>query len=221
MQPENPTPAPLPPFNAPQAPEPPRTPVKKHGEGFKNVMATLAVLIAAPLVALFITSFLFQSYEVFGPSMQSTMHNGDRLIVLKAPRTWSKLFHRTFMPKRTQIVVFTKADIMLDTADGSKQLIKRVIALPGERVVVKDGILTVYNAERPDGFQPDKEFAYGSVITNTGIDNEWTVGAGQVFVCGDNRDNSLDSRTFGPIDTKDIVGSAAFRFLPVKQTRKF
>ena len=53
------------------------------------------------------------------------------------------------------------------------------------------------------------------------LDGEWKVGAGQVFVCGDNRDNSLDSRTFGPIDTKDIVGTAAFRFLPIKQTRTF
>lgn len=207
------------------APEPETEPIKKrtpkHSDGFKNVVATIAVLIAAPLVALLITSFLFQSYEVFGPSMQTTLHNGDRLIVVKAPRTWAKIEHKTFMPKRGQVVIFTKADLVLDNSEGSKQLIKRVIALPGERVVVKDGILTVFNTAHPDGYQPDKVGTYGNVITHTGIDGEWTVGQDQIFVCGDNRDNSLDSRTFGPIDTKDIVGTAAFRFIPIKQTRTF
>lgn len=221
MQPDNYGPAPVSPVPTPPIPPPPRTPVTQHSDGLKNVFATLAILIAAPLVALFITSFLFQSYEVFGPSMQSTLHNGDRLIVLKAPRTFSKLLKKTYMPSRGQVVIFTKADLAVENSEGSKQLIKRVMALPGERVVVKDGILTVYNDAKKDGFQPDKEGAYGSVITQTGIDGEWTVGKGQVFVAGDNRDNSLDSRTFGPINTDDIVGTAAFRFLPIKQTRTF
>ena len=194
---------------------------QKHSAGFKNVMATIAILIAAPIVALAITSFLFQSYEVFGPSMQTTLHNGDRLIVLKAPRTWAKIRQQAYMPFRGQIVIFTKADLLLDSGEGSKQLIKRVIALPGEKVTVKNNTLTVYNAAHPEGFQPDKEAAYGSVIVHTGIDGEWTIGKDQIFVCGDNRDNSLDSRTFGPIDTKDIVGTAAFRFLPTNQSRTF
>ncbi len=221
MQPETPGVSPILPTPQPVQQDVPRKPVKKHSDGFKNLIATLAVLVAAPLVALFITSFVFQSYEVFGPSMQSTMHNGDRLIVLKAPRSWAKITKHTYMPGRGQIVIFTKTGLMLDSNSGSEQLIKRVMALPGEKVTVKDGILTVYNTAHPDGFQPDKESAYGSAITHTGIDGEWTVGAGQVFVCGDNRDNSLDSRTFGPISTNDIVGSAAFRFLPIKQTKTF
>jgi signal peptidase I len=219
MQPQQPDPAPVQPVSPPPA-TPSPAPAKRR-DGLKNIFTTIAVLIAAPLVALFITSFLFQSYEVYGPSMQTTLYNGDRLIVLKAPRTWSKLLHKTYMPERGQVVIFTKADLVLDNTEGSKQLIKRVVALPGERVVVKDGILTVYSADRPEGFQPDKEGAYGGAIKHTGIDGEWTVNDGQVFVCGDNRDNSLDSRTFGPIDTKDIVGTAAFRFLPIKQTRTF
>jgi len=220
MQPDSPEATPVFPSPAPQT-ETPRVPTRKNNDGLKNVVATIAVLIAAPLVALFITSFLFQSYEVFGPSMQTTLHDGDRLIVLKAPRTWSKVLHKSYMPERGQIVVFTRADLALESVDGSKQLIKRVMAMPGERVTVKNNVLTVFNTAYPEGYQPDKEGSYGIVIKHTGIDGEWTVGKDQVFVCGDNRDNSLDSRTFGPIDTKDIVGSAAFRFLPVKQTRTF
>jgi signal peptidase I len=187
--------------------------------GGKNIFATLAILIAAPIMALILTSFVFQSYEVFGPSMQQTLQNGDRLIVVKAPRTWSKIRRETFMPKRGQIVVFTKLDVLISSSDGNKQLIKRVIGLPGERVVVKDGEVTVYNKERPEGFQPDKEAAYGSTITKTGGQVDVVVGEDEVFVSGDNRDNSLDSRTFGPIKTKDIVGTAAFRFLPLNQSR--
>ncbi len=219
MQPENLETPPVSP-NMP-VPMAPHKPAQKHRDGLKNVMATIAVLIAAPIVALLITSFLFQSYEVFGPSMQTTLHNGDRLIVVKAPRTWSKIWHRTFMPERGQIVIFTKQDLLLESGDGSKQLIKRVIALPGERVVVKEGILTVFNKQHPDGYQPDKVGPYNGVIVHTGIDGEWTVGVGQIFACGDNRDNSLDSRTFGPIDTNTIVGTAAFRFLPLKDSRTF
>jgi signal peptidase I len=195
----------------------------RHSDGLKNVLTTLAVLIAAPLIALFITSFLFQSYEVFGPSMQSTLHNGDRLIVLKAPRSWSKLRGKTFMPMRGQIIIFTKLDLFVDGGDGSnKQLIKRVMGLPGDRVVVKDGVLTIYNTQHPDGYQPDKTgYWSGNIPESTPINGEWTVGDGEVFACGDNRVNSLDSRTFGPIKTKDIVGTASFRFLPVSQSRSF
>ena len=192
---------------------------KKHSNGLKGVLATIAILIAAPITALLITSFLFQSYEVFGPSMQTTLQNGDRLIVIKAPRTWAKIRHQTFMPMRGQIVIFTKKDLLIEGGSGNKQLIKRVIALPGERVVVKDGKLKVYSKSRPDGFEPDKEADYGKVIVTTNLDGEWNVGDGEIFVDGDNRQNSLDSRSFGPIKTDDIVGTAAFRFLPANTSR--
>ncbi len=205
----------------PQIPAPPAQapPHKRDKDGSRNIFATLAILIAAPIMALLLTSFVFQSYEVFGPSMQETLQNGDRLIVVKAPRTWSKIQRKTFMPMRGQIVVFTKLDVLISSSDGNKQLIKRVIGLPGERVVVKDGEVTVYNNEHPDGFQPDKEAEYGKTITTTGGDVDVVVGEDEVFVCGDNRGNSLDSRAFGPIKTKDIVGTAAFRFLPLNQSQ--
>lgn len=105
--------------------------------------------------------------------------------------------------------------------DPGKQLIKRVVGLPGERVVVKDGALTVYNEEQPEGFQPDKTLPYGDVISETPLDGEWTVGEHQVFVVGDNRNNSLDSRTFDAIDAKNIVGKLAIRVLPLSDVKKF
>ena len=194
---------------------------KKPDGAFKNIALTLAIIIAAPLTAMFITSFLFQSYEVFGPSMQSTLQNGDRLIVVKAPRTWARIMRRDYQPTRGEVIVFVKEDLLLGGESGNKQLIKRVIALPGERVVVADGIVTIYSDSRPEGFQPDKEGVWADAIDKTAIDGEWTVGENEVFVCGDNRDNSLDSRSFGPIRERDIVGTAKFRFLPLSESKSF
>jgi signal peptidase I len=146
--------------------------------------------------------------------METTLFNGDRLIVLKAPRTWAKIRNKTFMPRRGEIIVFNRPNAVRFSGD-ERQLIKRVIALPGERVVVKDGILTVYNADNPGGFQPDTNPEYSEAIKTTAIETDVTVPEGHVFVCGDNRGNSLDSRSFGPINTSDVVGIATTRFLPL------
>ena len=100
-------------------------------------------------------------------------------------------------------------------------MIKRVVGLPGDRVVVKDGTLTIYNKQHPDGFQPDRTFPYGSVITTTSGNTDLVVAENQVFVCGDNRANSLDSRSFGPVDAKDIVVKLAFRVYPFSKADSF
>lgn len=153
--------------------------------------------------------------------MQTTLFHNDRLLVWKVPKTWSKVTGHDYIPKRGDIVVFTEPALGQYGQDPGKQLIKRVIGLPGERVVVRDHTLTVYNNEHPNGFRPDEELPYGSVIEDTPINGEWEVEEGQVFVAGDNRNNSLDSRTFGPIDVHNIVGKLAIRVLPLNEVKKF
>ena len=204
---------------SPELPEEQPEPTAKEGLG--TILSTIGILIAAPIVALLLTAFVFQSYEVDGPSMETTLDNHDRLLVLKLPRTVAKILHNDYIPSRGDIVVFSTTAIQ-EGGDGSpKQLIKRVMALPGERVVVKDGVLTVYNKEHPGGFQPDKQEAYGSVITTTTGAVDVTVGKGEVFVCGDNRTNSLDSRIIGSIPAKDIVGKLVFRIYPLRDAQVF
>src|SRR5690606_34116933 len=103
-----------------------------------------------------------------------------------------------------------------------RQLVKRVIALPGERVLVRDGVVKVYNEEHPEGFNPDKDTDYEQdidPITPGYID--LTVKPGEIFVLGDNRDNSSDSRTFGTIQSKEIVGELALRIYPFSDFRSF
>ena len=126
--------------------------------------------------------------------MQNTLQNADKLIIWKIPRTWARITHHDYIPKRGDIIVFTESGLSEFGQNDTKQLIKRVIGLPGDRVVVKDGFLTIYNAANPGGFQPDKTLAYGADIPTTSGDIDITLKAGQLFVSGDNRPNSLDSR---------------------------
>ena len=199
----------------------PRPQNGKQREGVTSVISTVAVLLIAPIVALFLTAFVFQSYQVDGPSMETTLQNNDRLLVWKVPKTWSKITGHTYIPKRGDVVIFVERELDTFGQDPGKQLIKRVIGLPGERVVVKDGEVTVYNKEHPDGFQPDKTLPYGNVIQSTSIDRDETVPKDHVFVLGDNRGNSLDSRTFGPVAAKDIVGKLVIRVWPLNSIKNF
>ncbi len=184
-------------------------------EGWGSVISTILILLAAPFIALLLTAFVFQSYEVEGPSMETTLHNRDRLIVLKTGKTWSRLTRGHFIPKRGDIVVFEKSGVYDFGQGGGKQLIKRVIGLPGDRVVIKDGVVTVHNEKFPVGFQPDQTSDYHSAIGSTSPSVDISVGENEVFVLGDNRSNSLDSRSFGTIKSDDIVGTLALRIFPL------
>jgi len=209
------------PVHTPQPVVPTTRPEKRRGEGWHSVVSTILVLVIAPVIAIFLTMFVFQSYQVDGPSMETTLHNNDRLIVWKLSRSWAKITHHTYIPNRGDVVVFTDSRLGQFGQDPDKQLIKRVIGLPGDKVVVSEGVVTIYNSAHPNGFQPDKTLPYGNVIPVTGVDGEWTIGNGQVFVMGDNRGNSLDSRLFGPVDAKNIIGKLAVRVLPINTVKRF
>ncbi|HSX53559.1 MAG TPA: signal peptidase I [Patescibacteria group bacterium] len=204
-------------------PSPHQAPVSSSNrhEGLKSVLSTLAILIIAPLLALSLTAFVFQSYEVDGPSMESTLQNQDRLIVLKVPRTLAKLTGHAYIPHRGDVIIFNEADAYDFGTPSQKQLVKRVIGLPGERLVVKDGVITIYNKRFPHGFQPDKSYPYGSVIPATSGNLDMVIPSGQIFVCGDNRGNSLDSRIFGPVPVQNVVGKLVMRIFPFNKVKTF
>ena len=189
-------------------------------DNIKSILSTVAILVAAPLTALLLTSFVFQSYEVDGPSMETTLQNKDRLVVWKLPRTLQRVTKKPWIPARGSIVIFVKRGLY--SGENEKQLIKRVIGLPGDRVVVRDGRITVYNTEHPDGYNPDKgnpELSGISEDTPGSVD--LVVPEGEVFVSGDNRPNSLDSRSFGTVPSTDLIGKLAFRILPVSGLKSY
>lgn len=187
----------------------------------KGVLATIGVFLLAPLLAIFLTAFVFQSYEVDGPSMETTLQNQDRLIVYKLPKTWSRIWNSDYVPPRGEIIIFTEHAGTAFTRDGDKQLIKRVIGVPGDRVVVKKGVVTVYNQENPNGFQPDKGEEYSKSFTSTSGNVDVKVDDGEIFVMGDNRSNSLDSRVFGPVKIEDITGELVLRIYPFNKFDAF
>lgn len=186
----------------------------------KELFSTLAVIIMAPIVALLLTAFVFQSYEVDGPSMETTLSDNDRLIVNKTGKTWSSIIGSDFTPERYEIIIFTQRS---STANGTeeKQLIKRVIGLPGDRIAISGGQVTVYNDENPDGLRVDQNGPQTGITGLTEGNLEQTINEGEVFVLGDNRNNSLDSRVFGPIKSKDIVGTLSVRIFPFDNIKKF
>ena len=189
--------------------------------GWHEVLSTVGILLTALVVALFIIAFVFRSYQVDGPSMENTLQNSDKLIIWKVPRSWSRITGHEYVPKRGDIIVFTESGLSAFGQTDSKQLIKRVIGLPGDRVVVNNGINTIYNAAHPHGFDPDKTLAYGKNIPYTSDSIDLTLGPKQLFVEGDNRPDSLDSRSFGPINTNQIIGQLVLRVFPLGKSKVF
>jgi signal peptidase I len=201
------------------APAPQRN---KSSSALKEALSTVIVLVAALLVALGLIAFVFQSYQVDGNSMQQTLQDRDHLIVWKLPRTWAHITGHQYVPKRGDVVIFTETNLAQFNQENTKQLIKRVIGLPGDRVVVANNTITIYNKAHPTGFQPDKTLPYGSHITEPAQQNiDITLDKDQLYVCGDNRTNSLDSRFFGPIKTNQLIGKLAARVLPLNQAERF
>jgi signal peptidase I len=204
--------------------EPVSPPEQPQKEGIASILSTVGVLLLAPLIAIVLTAFVFQSYQVNGPSMETTLQNNDRLIVWKMPRTWARITKRAYVPNRGDVVIFNEPQAAEDLGLGSgKQLIKRVIGLPGERVVVKDGTITVYNKQHPKGFKPDKTMGYNKddIIPETSGNIDIVIPQGEMFVSGDNRPDSLDSRSFGPVPLNNIVGKLQVRILPLNNIKRF
>lgn len=205
------------PFTEPQNEDKP-----SKSSSIRNLISTVVLFLAAPLLALFLIVFVIQSYEVDGPSMQETLQNKDLLIVNKIDRTLSRITRDDYIPPRYQIIIFSRDESGGLGGDNVRQLVKRVIALPGERVVVENGKVTVFNQQHPEGFDPDKDQEYSKTINSTpGNVNSITLKQGEIFVLGDNRNNSLDSRYFGAVEAKDIVGKLGLRIFPLNKARSF
>lgn len=181
----------------------------------------IALFIAAVFIgAWLINMFVFRSFNVDGPSMEDTLHTGDRLIVNRLPVTWAHIRGVSYVPDRGQIIVFKNPK--WQTGELNEYIVKRVIAFPGERVVVKDGVLTVYNSDHPDGIDVDKEHPGALQPTDGTVDT--VVPEGAIFVCGDHRQAgySYDSRSgLGTIPFEDIVGPVSIRIFPFDQMRFF
>lgn len=184
----------------------------------RGALSTVGLFVSALLIAVLLNTFVIQSYQVDGVSMQDTLQNGDRLIVDKVPRTIARIDGHQYVPKRGDIIIFNQQG--LPGFIGEKQLIKRVIGLPGDRVVVDNEHITIYNTQHPEGFNPDTTGDY-HISQPTAIPFDGTLKSDELFVCGDNRGNSEDSRSFGPIKTDQVVAKLVMRILPLNKAQSF
>jgi signal peptidase I len=192
-------------------------PTENSRKSWKDTFSTVLLFGGALLTAFMLNIFVFQSYEVEGQSMSPTLQNKDRLIIYKFNKTWSKVTKSDYLPDRGDIIVFHKPN------GSSDQLIKRVIGLPGDRVVVKNDKITIFNQQNPNGFNPD-DAEYGGELLATFGNVDVVVGENEVFVCGDNRipGASYDSRsTLGNVSSEFIVGELVLRYLPFGNFRSF
>lgn len=170
------------------------------------IWETLKVLAVAGITVFLVRYFLFKPFYVKGASMEPTFHENEYLII-------DELSYRFREPMRGEVVVFKYLDVQQD------YFLKRVIGLPGERVKVSDGKVTVYNQEHPEGIVIDESYLPKDLLT-VGEKNV-SLGPNQFFVLGDNRGNSYDSRKFGPIDRTQIVGRVVVRGWPLSKAQSF
>lgn len=161
------------------------------GTLFKEV---LQVVVPAILLALAIHIFLAQATVVYGQSMQPNLQPAERLVIEKVSYYFDE-------PQRSDIVV-------LDIPQMSELLIKRVVGLPGESVEIRRGTVLI------DGQSIDQSFVDMPGGTTYG---PITLGPDSYFVMGDNRDNSNDSRKFGPVSRSTIAGKAWMRYWPLNR----
>lgn len=188
---------------------------------FSSEWVSVALFVAGVAVVYFlIQGFLIRTYLVDGQSMEATLQNGDRLIIDKVPRTLARVTGHAYIPHRGDIIIFNQSGLSFGLG-GEKQLIKRVVGLPGERVVVKNGSLTIYNQAQQGGYEPDKTGLYHIDVSSTPGNVDITLGGGEIFVCGDNRANSEDSRYFGAVKADKIIGKLSLRVLPVSKAQRF
>lgn len=152
--------------------------------------------------------------------MEATLYTNDRLIVNRIPVTLAKLQNKDYVPDRGQIIVFKNP--LYKQGAAEEYIVKRIIAFPGERVVVANGIVTVYNAEHPNGFQPDLQF-HGPGSPSSG-DKDIIVSDNSLFVAGDHREGgySLDSRNgLGLVPYFDVIGPVSARIYPFDHLSAF
>lgn len=190
-------------------------------QALKDAIGIFVFVIAVLIGTLFINAFIFRSFNVEGPSMENTLFTGDRLIVNRLPVTFAQLQNKAYVPERGQIIVFKNPQYVPGL--GEEYIVKRVIAFPGERVVLKNGRFTVYDSRNLNGFDPD-ELNHGEPIQPTDGQVDMIVPAGELFVAGDHRQQgySKDSRNgLGTIPYYDIIGPVALRIFPFDRIRLF
>lgn len=172
-------------------------------------------IIIVTVLAYVIRLFVFQPFVVEGSSMFPVFHNSDYLVV-------DKVTYDFKAPERGDIIVFRYP------RNTDVNYVKRIIGLPGERVHIEGGDVTIFNSENPNGFkllepytnEPDSTFAMTNNVDinpTTSPTADYTVPTGSYFVMGDNRKASSDSREWSFLDKDKIIGRVMVQAFPLNR----
>ena len=184
----------------------------------RTIVEWVVLIVAAVVIAIVIKSFLFQAFYIPSASMEPTLQEGDRILV-------NKLSYDLHDVHRGDIVVFASAPNKEWHDAGIDDLVKRVIALPGETITRcgSDGMHLCIDGRLldekylPNGLAPARNWFSGTLpnCAPDSPDGACTLPPGHYFVMGDNRENSQDSRAHGPITGSSIVGRVFVRIWPL------
>ena len=176
--------------------------MRKFLWSFFEIVETVTVAIVAVFL---IRTFVAQPFLVSGSSMEPTFRDGNYLLI-------DELAYRFREPGRGEVIVFRYP------GDHRSFYIKRVIGMPGERVVIERDAVTVYLSDQTTKVLHEP---YIDTLKGTFGRFEATLGIDEYFVMGDNRGFSFDSRSWGPITREDIIGLVRFRLWPAQTAAIF
>lgn len=166
----------------------------------------IEVVLVAVIAVFVIRNFLVQPFLVSGDSMRPNFSSGDYLLV-------DEMSYRFREPQRGEVVVFKYP------GDESTYYIKRIVGLPGERIAIKDGQVTVFNKNYLSGLVLDEN--YLPIATLTDGNEEVVLKNSEYFVMGDNRNYSFDSRKWGNLQKAEIIGLVRLRLWPFNEVMAF
>ncbi|QQG52469.1 MAG: signal peptidase I [Candidatus Falkowbacteria bacterium] len=166
-------------------------------------VASISLAIILP-----VRYFLIQPFYVKGASMEPNFHDHEYLII-------DEISYRFEAPTRGQVIVFRYPK------DPQEYFIKRIIALPGEEIQIKDGKVIIYNDANPSGFTLNESYLSPGLETMDNTGAKLKLSENEYFVLGDNRNNSKDSRSFGAVDKSFITGKVLFRGWPLDKIALF
>jgi len=164
----------------------------------------IKIAVLAGITIFVIRYFLFKPFYVKGQSMEPNFYESDYLII-------DEITYRFRIPERGEVIVL-KSPVSTD------YYLKRIIAIPGERIKIENGKVIIYNDTNPKGLILDESYLNGM---DTSGSLSLTLGDDQYFVLGDNRGASFDSRRFGAISREDIVGKVWLRGWPLDRISSF
>ncbi|NCO32444.1 MAG: signal peptidase I [Armatimonadetes bacterium] len=165
-----------------------------------SIIIEVSALLMALAIGLLVRSTLYESAVVSGRSMEPTLKQGDRLLV-------SKTAYRDHSPERGDIVL-----ALVREDHGDVPVVKRVVGLPGEEIIVAGGRLFINRRAAQEPYLKERPYL--------NLPRRWIVPKEHVFLLGDNRNRSMDSRDYGPVSRGSFIGKVFCVYYPLSRARK-